>query len=130
MKVSAETESEEQAPGGQGKEKASGKGLCAGKSPLSEAQVQLLVGLYYLPHEHGPPAQSLLQSLTWLKSHCHYVSVNGSSKKMQPQKVSICDTEWSVCVQGTQRLDERNMCGNCCDRCMASVHSVLVKVIV
>lgn len=85
LTVSAETESEEQVPGGW--EKASGKGLCVGKSPLSEAQVRLLVGLYYLPHEHGPPAQNLLQALTWLKSHCHYVSVNGSSKKMQPQKV-------------------------------------------
>ncbi|XP_053485412.1 protein O-GlcNAcase [Ictalurus furcatus] len=92
LKVSAETESEEWVPGGQGWEKASGKGLCAAKSPLSEAQVRLLVGLYYLPHEHGPPAQSLLQALTWLKSHCHYVSVNGSSKKMQPQKIE----EWRV----------------------------------
>ncbi|XP_027034138.1 protein O-GlcNAcase isoform X1 [Tachysurus fulvidraco] len=92
LKVSAESESEERVPGGQGWEKASGKGLCAGKSPLSEAQVRLLVGLYYLPHEHGPPAQSLLQALTWLKNHCHYVSVNGSSKKMQPQKME----EWRV----------------------------------
>lgn len=86
-------ENKEQLPEGHGWEKASGKALCAGKSPLSEAQVRLLVGLHYLPHEHGPPAQSLLQALTWLKSHCHYVSVNGSSKKMQPQKVFICDAE-------------------------------------
>lgn len=128
LKVSAESESEERFPGGQGWEKASGKGLCAGKSPLSEAQVRLLVGLYYLPHEHGPPAQSLLQALTWLKNHCHYVSVNGGSKKMQPQKVSICDTECSVCVQDT--LDEPNMCGNVCDFCMSFVRCLLLKGII
>ncbi|KAI5104514.1 protein O-GlcNAcase-like, partial [Silurus meridionalis] len=92
LKVSAETESEERVSGCNGWEKASGKSLCSGKSPLTEAQVQLLVGLYYLPHEHGPSAQNLLQALTWLKSHCHYVSVNGSSKKMQPQKME----EWRV----------------------------------
>ncbi|XP_062849403.1 protein O-GlcNAcase [Trichomycterus rosablanca] len=83
LKPSAETQHEE---------RASGKGLCPGKSPLSEAQVRLLVGLYYLPYEHGPPAQKLLQELTWLKTHSHYVSVNGSSKKTQPQKVE----EWRV----------------------------------
>ncbi|XP_017565750.1 protein O-GlcNAcase isoform X1 [Pygocentrus nattereri] len=82
--------SEERAHGGHSREKAPGKGLCAGKGPLSEAQVRLLVGLYYLPHEHGPPAQSLLQDLTWLKANCHYVSVNGNGKKTQPQKVE----EW------------------------------------
>uniref|UniRef100_A0A3P8Y7F2 GH84 domain-containing protein n=1 Tax=Esox lucius TaxID=8010 RepID=A0A3P8Y7F2_ESOLU len=45
--------------------------LCSGKAPLSESQVQLLVGLHYLPHEHGPSAQRLLQDLTWLKANCH-----------------------------------------------------------
>lgn len=68
-------------------EKISRRGLCSGKVPLSEAQVQLLVGLYYLPHEHGPPAQKLLQDLTWLKANCHCVSVNGNGKKASPQKV-------------------------------------------
>ncbi|XP_051570333.1 protein O-GlcNAcase-like isoform X2 [Myxocyprinus asiaticus] len=71
-------------------EKTSRKGLCSGRSPLSEDQVRLLVGLYYLPHEHGPPAQSLLQDLTWLKANCHCVSVNGNGKKASPQKVE----EW------------------------------------
>lgn len=68
-------------------EKISRRGLCSGRVPLSEAQVQLLVGLYYLPHEHGPPAQNLLQDLTWLKANCHCVSVNGNGKKASPQKV-------------------------------------------
>uniref|UniRef100_A0A8C1S547 protein O-GlcNAcase n=1 Tax=Cyprinus carpio TaxID=7962 RepID=A0A8C1S547_CYPCA len=71
-------------------EKISRRGLCSGRVPLSEAQVQLLVGLYYLPHEHGPPAQNLLQDLTWLKANCHCVSVNGNGKKASPQKVE----EW------------------------------------
>uniref|UniRef100_A0A671K7K0 protein O-GlcNAcase n=1 Tax=Sinocyclocheilus anshuiensis TaxID=1608454 RepID=A0A671K7K0_9TELE len=71
-------------------EKTSRRGLCSGRVPLSEAQVQLLVGLYYLPHEHGPPAQNLLQDLTWLKANCHCVSVNGNGKKASPQKVE----EW------------------------------------
>lgn len=62
-----------------------GRGLCGGKGLLSEAQVRLLVGLHYLPHEHGPSAQKLLQDLTWLKTNCHLVSTNG--KKTQPQKV-------------------------------------------
>lgn len=66
-------------------EKTSKRGLCSGRAPLSEPQIRLLVGLYYLPHEHGPPAQSLLQDLTWLKANCHYVSVNG--KKTPQQKV-------------------------------------------
>uniref|UniRef100_A0A671P8G3 protein O-GlcNAcase n=1 Tax=Sinocyclocheilus anshuiensis TaxID=1608454 RepID=A0A671P8G3_9TELE len=56
-------------------EKTPRRGLCSGSVPLSEAQVRLLVGLYYLPHEHGPPAQNLLQDLTWLKANCHCVSV-------------------------------------------------------
>lgn len=68
-------------------EKSSRRGLCSGRAPLSEAQVRLLIGLYYLPHEHGPPAQNLLQDLTWLKANCHCVSVNGSGKKASPQKV-------------------------------------------
>ncbi len=66
-------------------EKTSSRGLCSGRVPLSEAQVRLLVGLYYLPHEHGPPAQNLLQDLTWLKANCYCVSVNG--KKASPQRV-------------------------------------------
>uniref|UniRef100_A0A672RXQ1 protein O-GlcNAcase n=1 Tax=Sinocyclocheilus grahami TaxID=75366 RepID=A0A672RXQ1_SINGR len=64
-------------------EKTSRRGLCSGRVPLSEVQVQLLVGLYYLPHEHGPPAQNLLQDLTWLKANCHCVSVNGNGKKVE-----------------------------------------------
>ncbi|TSN12246.1 Protein O-GlcNAcase [Bagarius yarrelli] len=92
LKVPTGTESEERPSGGQSKAKVPEKDLCAGKSSLSEAQVRLLVGLYFLPYEHGPPAQSLLQALTWLKSHCHYVSVNGSSKKMQQQKIE----EWRM----------------------------------
>ncbi|KAL0189277.1 hypothetical protein M9458_016376, partial [Cirrhinus mrigala] len=55
-----------------------------------EPQVRLLIGLYYLPHEHGPHAQNLLQDLTWLKANCHCVSVNGNGKKVSPQKVD----EW------------------------------------
>uniref|UniRef100_A0A3Q2P3T8 protein O-GlcNAcase n=1 Tax=Fundulus heteroclitus TaxID=8078 RepID=A0A3Q2P3T8_FUNHE len=58
------------------------------KGSLSEAQVRLLVGLHYLPHEHGPSAQKLLQDLTWLKTNCHLVGAN--SKKGQPEKVD----EW------------------------------------
>uniref|UniRef100_A0A672RZ63 protein O-GlcNAcase n=1 Tax=Sinocyclocheilus grahami TaxID=75366 RepID=A0A672RZ63_SINGR len=64
-------------------EKTPRRGLCSGSVPLSEAQVRLLVGLYYLPHEHGPPAQNLLQDLTWLKANCHCVSVNGTGKKVE-----------------------------------------------
>ncbi|XP_008434184.1 protein O-GlcNAcase [Poecilia reticulata] len=74
------------APAGGGR--APGRGLCGGKGLLSEAQVRLLVGLHYLPHEHGPSAQKLLQDLSWLKSNCHLVGAN--SKKTQPQKVD----EW------------------------------------
>ncbi|RXN21532.1 O- case-like isoform X1 [Labeo rohita] len=71
-------------------EKTSRRGLCSGRVPLSEPQVRLLVGLYYLPHEHGPHAQNLLQDLTWLKANCHCVSVNGNGKKVSPHKVE----EW------------------------------------
>uniref|UniRef100_A0A4W4EH46 protein O-GlcNAcase n=1 Tax=Electrophorus electricus TaxID=8005 RepID=A0A4W4EH46_ELEEL len=88
----APLQSEDRARGAPSRENVPGKGLCAGKAPLSEAQVRLLVGLYYLPHEHGPPAQSLLQDLTWLRGNCHYVSVNGNGKKTQPQKVE----EWRM----------------------------------
>ncbi|XP_055055331.1 protein O-GlcNAcase isoform X1 [Misgurnus anguillicaudatus] len=71
-------------------EKTSKRGLGSGRAPLSEAQIRLLVGLYYLPHEHGPPAQSLLQDLTWLKTNCHRVSANDNGKKTPPQKAE----EW------------------------------------
>lgn len=74
-------------PGGGRAQQAPGRGLCGGKGLLSEAQVRLLVGLHYLPHEHGPAAQKLLQDLTWLKSNCHLVGAN--SKKTQPQKVFL-----------------------------------------
>lgn len=77
------------APSGGGRgQKPQGWGLSGGKGLLSESQVRLLVGLYYLPHEHGPSAQKLLQDLTWLKANCHLVSAN--SKKTPPQKVSVC----------------------------------------
>uniref|UniRef100_A0AAV2KL41 protein O-GlcNAcase n=1 Tax=Knipowitschia caucasica TaxID=637954 RepID=A0AAV2KL41_KNICA len=59
-----------------------------GKGALTEDQVRLLVGLHYLPHEHGPSAHRLLQDLTWLKANCHMVSSNG--KKTPTQKVE----EW------------------------------------
>ncbi|XP_077598414.1 protein O-GlcNAcase [Stigmatopora nigra] len=68
--------------------KSQSRGLCSGKGLLSEAQVRLLVGLHYLPHEHGPSAQKLVQDLTWLKSNCYLVSAN--SKKNSPHKVD----EW------------------------------------
>ncbi|KAJ8382443.1 hypothetical protein SKAU_G00032210 [Synaphobranchus kaupii] len=74
------------------REKGRGRGLGGGKAPLSEEEVRLLVGLYFLPYEHGPSAQSLLQDLTWLKSNCHCVSAN--SKKGLPLKVE----EWRVCA--------------------------------
>lgn len=73
--------------GGSRERKGQGRGLCGGKGLLSESQVRLLVGLHYLPHEHGPSAQKLLQDLTWLKSNCHLVSTN--NKKSPPQKVPI-----------------------------------------
>ncbi|TKS92711.1 Protein O-GlcNAcase [Collichthys lucidus] len=73
--------------GGRG-QKAQGRGGCGGKGLLSESQVRLLVGLHYLPHEHGPSAQKLLQDLTWLKTNCHLVGTN--SKKAPPQKID----EW------------------------------------
>lgn len=77
------------APSGVGRgQKAQGRGQSGGKGQLSESQVRLLVGLHYLPHEHGPSAQKLLQDLTWLKTNCHVVSAN--SKKALPQKVD----EW------------------------------------
>lgn len=71
--------------GGSRERKGQGRGLCGGKGLLTESQVRLLVGLHYLPHEHGPSAQKLLQDLTWLKSNCHLVSTN--NKKSPPQKV-------------------------------------------
>lgn len=73
--------------GGSRERKGQGRGLCGGKGLLSESQVRLLVGLHYLPHEHGPSAQKLLQDLTWLRSNCHLVSTN--NKKSPPQKVPI-----------------------------------------
>ncbi|XP_077355757.1 protein O-GlcNAcase [Festucalex cinctus] len=83
------------APSGGGRRpKAQGRGLCGGKGLLSEAQVRLLVGLHYLPHEHGPSAHKLLQDLTWLKSNCHLVSAN--SKKNSPHKVD----EWRDLAAG------------------------------
>ncbi|CAL8376724.1 unnamed protein product [Gadus morhua 'NCC'] len=83
------SEGEAKRPPGEGlKHKAQGRVPCGGKGLLSEAQVRLLVGLHYLPHEHGPAAQRLLQDLTWLKSNCHLVSLNG--KKTAQQKVE----EW------------------------------------
>lgn len=76
-----------EAPVGAGRaQRPQGRGLCSGKGLLSEAQVRLLVGLHYLPHEHGPSAKKLLQDLTWLKTNCHLVGAN--SKKALPQKVS------------------------------------------
>uniref|UniRef100_W5M032 protein O-GlcNAcase n=1 Tax=Lepisosteus oculatus TaxID=7918 RepID=W5M032_LEPOC len=74
----------------QSQEKGKGGGAAVGRAPLSEEEVKLLVGLYYLPHEHGPPAQRLLQDLAWLKAHSHCVSANG--KKGEPQKVE----EWRL----------------------------------
>lgn len=74
--------------GGSRGQKAQGRGPCSGKGLLSESQVCLLVGLHYLPHEHGPSAQKLLQDLTWLKTNCHVVSAN--NKKTPPQKVGVC----------------------------------------
>ncbi|XP_028835141.1 protein O-GlcNAcase isoform X2 [Denticeps clupeoides] len=74
------------------RDKAQGRRQCSGKNLLNESQVRLLVGLHYLPHEHGPPAKSLLQDLTWLKANCHYVSANGNKKKIHPQKAD----EWRV----------------------------------
>ncbi|XP_028330223.1 protein O-GlcNAcase [Gouania willdenowi] len=68
--------------------KSQGRGFCSGKGLLSESQVRLLVGLHYLPHEHGASAQKLLQDLTWLKANCHVVGVN--SKKVPSQKTD----EW------------------------------------
>lgn len=72
--------------GGSREQKGQGRGPSAGKGLLSESQVRLLVGLHYLPHEHGPSAQRLLQDLTWLRSNCHLVSTN--NKKSPPQKVA------------------------------------------
>ncbi|XP_036406981.1 protein O-GlcNAcase [Megalops cyprinoides] len=77
-------------PGRGVREKGQGRVACGGKGPLREQEVRLLVGLYFLPHEHGPAAQRLLQDLTWLKSNSHCVSAN--SKKTQPHKVE----EWRV----------------------------------
>ncbi|KAK5848543.1 hypothetical protein PBY51_006148 [Eleginops maclovinus] len=99
-KVKVETEGEKKrsnqpqgprpsAPAGGGRvQKAQGWGLCGGKGLLSESQVRLLVGLYYLPHEYGLSGQKLLQDLSWLKANCHLVSAN--SKKTAPQKID----EW------------------------------------
>ncbi|TNN50498.1 Protein O-GlcNAcase [Liparis tanakae] len=68
--------------------KAQGWGLCGGKGLLSESQVRLLVGLYYLPHEHGPSAQKLLQDLTWLKANCHLIDEwRGRSSRV----LSLCE---------------------------------------
>ncbi|XP_010781219.1 protein O-GlcNAcase isoform X2 [Notothenia coriiceps] len=74
--------------GGSRGQKAQGWGLGGGKGLLSESQVRLLVGLYYLPHEYGLSGQKLLQDLSWLKANCHLVSAN--SKKTAPQKID----EW------------------------------------
>uniref|UniRef100_A0A3Q3D2B2 protein O-GlcNAcase n=1 Tax=Hippocampus comes TaxID=109280 RepID=A0A3Q3D2B2_HIPCM len=90
------------AGGGRGR-KAQGRGLSGGKGLLSEAQVQLLVGLHYLPHEHGPSAQKLIQDLTWLKSNCHLVSAN--SKKRPLRKSRYVD-EWRDRASGFLSLCE------------------------
>ncbi|XP_075890208.1 protein O-GlcNAcase [Nelusetta ayraudi] len=74
-------------PGGRG-QKAQGRSPSGGKGLLTESQVRLLVGLHYLPHEHGAAAHKLLQDLNWLKTNCFVVSV--SSKKALPQKID----EW------------------------------------
>lgn len=74
--------------GGRQGPKPSIRGSPGGKGSLTESQVRLLVGLHYLPHEHGPAAQKLLQDLTWLKSNCNTVSING--KKSAPEKME----EW------------------------------------
>ena len=104
-KVKVETEGEKKrsnqpqgprpgAPSGGGRgQKAQGWGLGGGKGLLSESQVRLLVGLYYLPHEYGLSGQKLLQDLSWLKANCHLVSAN--SKKTAPQKVSVCSVQMS-----------------------------------
>ncbi|TRY57464.1 hypothetical protein DNTS_014216 [Danionella cerebrum] len=96
-------------------EKSSRRELCSGRAPLSKAQVQLLVGLYYLPHEHGWPAQSLLQDLTWLKTNCHCVSIHGNGKKPSPQKAE----EW--------RARAGNFIAACDD--VAVLHSAVVNSI-
>uniref|UniRef100_A0A673CSL1 Si:dkey-183c6.8 n=1 Tax=Sphaeramia orbicularis TaxID=375764 RepID=A0A673CSL1_9TELE len=89
------------APAGGGRgQKAQGRVPSGGKGLLTESQVRLLVGLHYLPHEHGPSAQKLLQDLTWLKSNCHLVSAN--SKKAAPQKVSVWISAVKDCVSVTQ----------------------------
>ncbi|XP_016890069.1 protein O-GlcNAcase isoform X2 [Cynoglossus semilaevis] len=82
--------------GGKG-HKVQSRGVCGGKGLLSEAQVRLLVGLHYLPHEHGPSAQKLLQDLTWLKSNCQLVSANS---KKAPQKMD----EWRGRATGFMTL--------------------------
>uniref|UniRef100_UPI0037E907A8 protein O-GlcNAcase isoform X2 n=1 Tax=Semicossyphus pulcher TaxID=241346 RepID=UPI0037E907A8 len=69
--------------GGRGQKAAYG-----GKGLLSESQVRLLIGLHYLPHEHGLSAQKLLQDLTWLKTNCQLVSCNGDMAP--PQRID----EW------------------------------------
>ncbi|KAK5876042.1 hypothetical protein CesoFtcFv8_027052 [Champsocephalus esox] len=109
-KVKVETEGEKKtsnqpqgprpgAPSGGGRgQKAQGwGGLGGGKGLLSESQVRLLVGLYYLPHEYGLSGQKLLQDLSWLKANCHLVSAN--SKKTAPQKID----EWRAWWGGANR---------------------------
>ncbi|RXM93829.1 Protein O-GlcNAcase [Acipenser ruthenus] len=56
--------------------------------PLTPAQVRMLVGLYYLPHEHGVEGQRLLKDFQWLNSKSDCVSVN--VKKSEPRKAE----EW------------------------------------
>lgn len=74
-------------PGGERGQKTQGRGPAGGKGLLTESQVRLLVGLHYLPHEHGAAAHKLLQDLNWLKTNCYLVSVG--SKKALPQKVRV-----------------------------------------
>uniref|UniRef100_A0A8C9U1L0 Si:dkey-183c6.8 n=1 Tax=Scleropages formosus TaxID=113540 RepID=A0A8C9U1L0_SCLFO len=95
-----EGDRERNGPSGSARVKGQGRAPCGGKGPLSEQEVRLLVGLYFLPHEHGPAARRLLKDLTWLKSNSHYVSVNG--KKSQPHKVE----EWRLRASSFQAACE------------------------
>uniref|UniRef100_A0A667WM74 protein O-GlcNAcase n=1 Tax=Myripristis murdjan TaxID=586833 RepID=A0A667WM74_9TELE len=90
-------------PGGGPRQKTQGRGSCGGKGLLSESQVRLLVGLYYLPHEHGPSAQRLLQDLTWLKTNCHLVDEwRGRASRFMSLCEEIAELHCSV-VGGANR---------------------------
>uniref|UniRef100_A0A8C4RNF1 protein O-GlcNAcase n=1 Tax=Erpetoichthys calabaricus TaxID=27687 RepID=A0A8C4RNF1_ERPCA len=73
--------------------------------------LRLLVGLFYLPYEHGDKAQHLLKEFQWLKANSSCISI--AVKKGDPQKVD----EWR-----SRALHFKQECDN-----LLHLHSRIIK---